>query len=158
MNNTDPSLQRPTVVHRDGPASIDSMSGRCGPGPIRTVLFCVGLWPILLWPSAAGAQAAKGAAVPRARAVELYAANCQICHGPDGTGTPLMKDLAFVARGKWKHGSTARAVAATITNGVPATPMLPFKGRLTPAEINALAALVRSYDKTLKPAAARGKD
>jgi mono/diheme cytochrome c family protein len=69
----------------------------------------------------------------------------------------MTKDLAFVARGKWKHGSSAPAVAATITNGVPATPMLPFKGRLTPAEINALAALVRSYDKTLKPAAAKVK-
>jgi hypothetical protein len=35
--------------------------------------------------------------------------------------------------------------------------MLPFKGRLAPAEINALASLVRSFDKTLKPAGAGGK-
>jgi len=42
----------------------------------------------------------------------------------------------------------------TITNGVPATLMLPFKDKLKPEEITALAALVRSYDKTLKPAGA----
>lgn len=87
----------------------------------------------------------------RTKAVELYAVNCQICHGPGGTGTPLTKGMAFVARGKWKHGSRPADVVATITNGVPATPMLPFKGRLAPAEIHALAALVRSFDKTMKP-------
>jgi len=107
---------------------------------------------MILWPSVAVAQAAKAAPVTRAKAAELFAANCQICHGPNGTGTPLAKDMAFAGRGKWKHGSRPQDIVATITNGVPATPMLPFKGRLTPAEINALAALVRSFDKTLKPA------
>jgi len=87
----------------------------------------------------------------RTKAVELYVLHCQVCHGPGGTGTPLTKGMAFVARGKWKHGSRPADVVATITNGVPATPMLPFKGRLAPAEIHALAALVRSFDKTMKP-------
>jgi hypothetical protein len=32
--------------------------------------------------------------------------------------------------------------------------MLPFKEKLKPEEITALAALVRSFDKTLKPAGA----
>ena len=123
---------------------------------INTVLVCVGLWLSLLWPSVAAAQA-KQAPVTKAKATELFAANCQICHGPGGTGTPLMKDLAFTNRGKWKHGSRLQDIVATITNGVPATPMLPFKGRLTPAEINALASLVRSFDKTLKPAGTGGK-
>jgi mono/diheme cytochrome c family protein len=110
-----------------------------------------------LWPPAAAAQAPKPAPVTKARAAELFAANCQICHGPDGQGTPLAKDMAFAGRGKWKHGSSLANVVATITNGVPATPMLPFKGRLTPAEINALASLVRSFDKTLKPGSTGGK-
>jgi mono/diheme cytochrome c family protein len=117
----------------------------------------LGLWLILLWPPAAAAQPAKAAPVTRAKAAELFTANCQICHGEGGAGTPLMKDLAFKGRGKWKHGSRPQDVVATITNGVPATAMLPFKGRLTPAEINALASLVRSFDKTLKPAGAGGK-
>jgi mono/diheme cytochrome c family protein len=120
---------------------------------VGSALLCVAL----LWPSSAAAQTAKTPPVARAKAAELFATHCQICHGPNGTGTPLMKDLAFTNRGKWKHGSRLADVVATITNGVPATPMLPFKGRLTPAEINALASLVRSFDKTLKPADAGGK-
>jgi mono/diheme cytochrome c family protein len=120
---------------------------------LLTAALCVAF----LWPSAAAGQAAKSAPVTRAKATELFAANCQICHGPDGTGTPLAKDMAFAGRGKWKHGSRPQDIVATITNGVPATPMLPFKGRLTPAEINALASLVRSFDKTLKPASTGGK-
>jgi mono/diheme cytochrome c family protein len=102
------------------------------------------------------AQAAPRAApragpVPRAKALELFAANCAVCHGPEGAGTPLSPDMAFKNR-KWKHGNRPQDVVATIINGVPSTPMLPFKGRLTPAEISALASLVRSFDKTAKPA------
>jgi mono/diheme cytochrome c family protein len=101
--------------------------------------------------SAQAAKAApKGATVPRAKALELFAATCAACHGPEGAGTPLSPDMAFKNR-KWKHGSRPQDIVATITNGVPATAMLPFKGRLTPAEINALAALVRSFDTSLKP-------
>ena len=103
--------------------------------------------------SAAVAAQTKAAAVPRAKAVELYTTNCQICHGPEGKGTPVVQGSAFAGR-KWKHGTTPKEIEATITNGVPATLMLPFKGRLKPEEITALAALVRSFDKTLKPAGA----
>jgi mono/diheme cytochrome c family protein len=96
---------------------------------------------------------APAPAVPREKAVELYTVNCQLCHGPDGKGTPLVQGSAFAGR-KWKHGTTPQAITATITNGVPSTQMLPFKGRLAPEEIAALASLVRSFDKTLKPAGA----
>jgi cytochrome c oxidase cbb3-type subunit 3 len=95
----------------------------------------------------------KGAAVPRAKAVELYTANCQVCHGPEGKGTPVVAGSAFLGR-TWKHGTTPKEIQNTITNGVPATLMLPFKEKLKPEEITALAALVRSFDKTLKPAGA----
>jgi mono/diheme cytochrome c family protein len=97
---------------------------------------------------------APAAPVSRAAAVELYTANCQICHGPSGTGTALVAGSAFVGR-KWKHGTRIEDVVHTITNGVPGTMMLPFKGKLSPEQITALAALVRSYDKTLKPAGVR---
>jgi len=107
--------------------------------------------------SGAGLSAqAKPAAIPEAKAVELFNTHCQICHGAGGTGSPLMAGSAFVGR-KWKHGTTPQAITATITNGVPQTAMLPFKGRLTPDEIAALATLVRSYDKKLKPVAAAKK-
>ena len=38
-----------------------------------------------------------------------------------------------------------------ITDGVKGTPMMSFKGKLKPDEIKALAAHVRSFDKTLPP-------
>jgi len=115
-------------------------------------LFVCGFLGTVAGPAAATAQS-KAAAVPRAKAVELYTANCQVCHGPEGKGTPVVQGSAFVGR-KWKHGTTPKEIQATITNGVPATLMLPFKEKLKPEEITALAALVRSYDTTLKPAGA----
>jgi mono/diheme cytochrome c family protein len=113
----------------------------------RNALVCAF---VLILPALSAAQDAKPAPVPRAKAVELYEANCQVCHGPGGAGTPLTKDLSFVGR-KWKHGKRQQDVVKTITEGVTGTPMLPFKGRLSPAEISALASLVRSYDRPLKP-------
>ena len=104
---------------------------------------------------AEGSAQDKGAApVPRAKAVELYTATCQVCHGPSGTGSPLTPGTAFAGR-KWKHGSRPQDVVKTITNGVPGTMMLPFKDRLSPGEITALASLVRSYDKALKPSSGK---
>ena len=91
----------------------------------------------------------KPATVSKERAAEIYVTNCQLCHGPNGTGSPLVNGSAFVDR-KWKHGTTFAAVTRTITNGVPNTQMLPFKEKLTPQEIAALAALVRSFDKKPK--------
>ena len=98
--------------------------------------------------------AAQPAPVSREKAVELYTATCQVCHGPEGKGSALMKGSAFVGR-KWKHGTTQAAMVKTITNGVQGTMMLPFKDKLSAAEIAALASLVRSYDKKLKPAGAK---
>src|SRR5690348_4562686 len=94
-------------------------------------IFAVG-WLLLALPAAAPAQPRSGS-VPRAKALELFAANCQPCHGPQGKGTPAFKDLAFVGRTKWKHGGTQGDIVKTITNGAPGTAMLPFKGRLSPA-------------------------
>ena len=99
---------------------------------------------------AAQAPAKKHAVVPRAKAIEIFKANCQLCHGPDGTGSAVMPNLNFAGRGTWKHGSTQAEVIKTISNGVPDTPMQPFKDKFTPEEIAALASLVRSYDKTPK--------
>ena len=117
------------------------------------VFLCVSLW---LSPSMA-AQA-RGPAVSRAKALEIYTATCQPCHGPNGVAPEAMKQQSFAGRGTWKHGSRPPDIVKTITDGVPGTAMLPFKGRLSPEEIAALASLVRSYDKTLKPGAGgRGK-
>lgn len=79
---------------------------------------------------------------------KLYASNCQACHGPDGKSP--MPEMAFVGR-EWKHGTKTADMVKVITNGVPGTVMMPFKGRLTEQQIKELAAYVRSLDKKLKP-------
>src|SRR5687767_12719539 len=79
---------------------------------------------------------------------EVYKIHCQSCHMVDGD-SPLAP-LNFVDS-EWKHGSAPAKVAAVIADGVPGTAMLAFESKLTPAQVRALAAYVRAFDKTLKP-------
>ena len=85
---------------------------------------------------------------------EVYKTHCQSCHMADGD-SPL-EPLNFVD-GTWKQGTTPAKVAGVIADGVPGSAMLPFKDKLTPAEVRALAAYVRAFDKSLKPSAKTGK-
>ena len=77
----------------------------------------------------------------------LYKQHCALCHAADGASK--LPNASF-ADGVWKHGSTPKEVQATITNGVKGTVMLGFSAKLKPAEIEALAAHVRAFDKSLK--------
>ena len=61
------------------------------------------------------------------------------------------------ADGKWKHGSSVKEVAATITNGVQGTAMMPFKTRFSEQEILALAKYVRAFDKSSGVCAGQGE-
>jgi len=79
----------------------------------------------------------------------LYRVNCQMCHG--ASGKALIPEMAFAGRAKWKHGTTSADMVKVITEGVKGTPMLPFKSKLTSAQIKALAKLVRSFDTRLPP-------
>jgi mono/diheme cytochrome c family protein len=79
---------------------------------------------------------------------EVYKTHCQACHMVDGN-SPL-EPMNF-ADGVWKHDPTAAKLAAVIADGVPGTAMLPFKAKLKPAEIRALAAYVRTFDPKLGP-------
>lgn len=88
------------------------------------------------------------ATAPTEATKKLYASNCQACHGPDGKSP--MPEMAFVGR-EWKHGTKTADMIKVITNGVPGTVMMPFKGRLTEQQIKELATYVRSLDKKLKP-------
>src|ERR1700687_6207435 len=85
------------------------------------------------------ARAASAADPPpkaSAATLELYVAKCQQCHMADGN-SPI-EDMNF-ADGKWKHGSKPAELAKVIAEGVPGTPMLPFKEQLTPKQIADLA-------------------
>lgn len=103
------------------------------------ILLAVGLV------GSASLLAASQKASAKVDAVEVYKINCQACHGPDGNMPP---PLSF-ADSEWKHGSRVQDVTKVITDGIDGSAMLPFKERLTKAEIAALAKLVRSFDKSL---------
>lgn len=98
--------------------------------------------------SAAADQAGSRTTEVSAETKKLYVAQCQACHGPDGKA--LLPDMAFVNR-TWKHGTKTDDMIKVITDGVPGTMMMPFKGRLTEAQIRDLARYVRSLDPKLKP-------
>ena len=96
----------------------------------------------LALPAAAATKAA--AYQPSEETLEVYKAKCQACHMADGN-SPL-EPLNFVD-GVWKKGSTVKEIAEVIGEGVPGSAMLPFKSQITPAEVQALARYVRSFDK-----------
>ena len=97
---------------------------------------------------AATVLAVAAAAPEKVPVAEVYRTHCQVCHMVDGN-SPL-EPMNF-ADGVWKHGSTPAQVAAIITNGAPGTAMLPFKDKVTPAQVRALAAYVRAFDPKLAP-------
>jgi mono/diheme cytochrome c family protein len=78
----------------------------------------------------------------------LYRIHCQMCHGAEGKAP--IPEMAFVGR-EWKHGTKSVEMAKVIADGVVGTPMMPFKGKLTPAQITSLARHVRAFDKRLAP-------
>ena len=107
-------------------------------------------------PAAKPAAATKTSAAaykPSEEILEVYKTKCAACHLADGNSPlPLMN----FADGVWKHGSSLKEIEAVISEGVPGTAMLPFKTQVTPAQVQALAKYVRSFDK--KPLApAKGK-
>jgi mono/diheme cytochrome c family protein len=100
----------------------------------------------LAHPAAAADAAPKAqAGKPTEATLEVYKTKCQACHMPDGN-SPL-EPLNFVD-GTWKHGSTVKEIAKVISEGVPGTAMLPFKGQVPDEQVEPLARYVRSFDKT----------
>jgi mono/diheme cytochrome c family protein len=87
-------------------------------------------------------------APPATESARLYRLHCQMCHGANGKAP--IPDMALFQR-KWKHGTSSAEMAKVIAEGVKGTPMMPFKSKLKPAQILALAKHVRAFDPTLKP-------
>lgn len=122
----------------------------------RTALATIVFFSALAFAVAGRAQT-KGKAEDKApkkpaaalKAEETYKTTCQVCHLADGKG--LTPDMSFTD-GQWKHGSTVDALAKTIREGVKGTLMLPFKDKLSEAEIVELAKLVQAFEPK-KPAA-----
>ena len=86
-------------------------------------------------------------APPKVDAAVLYKSKCQACHLAKGDNKNA--HMSFTD-GVWRHGSSVTEVADVIRNGVKGTLMTSFKGKLTDAEIEALARHVRAFDPSLK--------
>ncbi len=112
---------------------------------LRTIISAI--WVISLI-AVSSASSPLANAVQSSDTANLYRMNCQMCHGANGKA--LIAEMAFVGR-KWKHGTKSADMVKVITEGVKGTPMLPFKSKLKPAQIQALARYVRAFDKTLPP-------
>jgi cytochrome c6 len=86
--------------------------------------------------------AAAFALAPLARAEDaaaIYQSKCKMCHGPDGKGTPVgvkmgAKDLTVTKLSEAE-------IAKTVEEG--RGKMTPFKGKLEPAQIQAVAKYVK---------------
>jgi cytochrome c6 len=82
--------------------------------------------------SAAAARAEDGAA--------LFAAKCKMCHGADGKGSPV--GLKMGAKDLTATKASVDQIEKVIENGQ--GKMTAFKGKLSDAEIDAVAKYVKS--------------
>lgn len=104
------------------------------------VLFC---GSVLL----ASARFPLAAPPAQVKAVDNYKTHCAVCHTPTGDSPIAM--MSFVD-GEWKNGSRIKDIVKVITDGVPSSAMMPFKEKMSEAEILDLARYVRAFDKKLK--------
>ncbi len=85
---------------------------------------------------------------------EIFKSRCVSCHGSEGEGIvgPNLTD------DYWIHGGRMTEIVATITNGVPAKGMVPWKSMLSADEIHQVAAFVKSLrgQKVKNPKAPEG--
>jgi mono/diheme cytochrome c family protein len=81
---------------------------------------------------------------------EIFAGNCAACHGADGKGVAAMKTPDFTnpaVQAALSHDS----VTKTIREGKPGTAMPAWDGKLSKAEIAAVAGFVKSLGQAKKP-------
>lgn len=97
---------------------------------------------------AATTPASSTPTAPAIDAQALFTTNCAVCHGASRQGTPALNAPPLTPTSL--ADDSVASIADTITNGVNATAMLGWQGRLTSAQINALAQFV----KTTPPPAA----
>ena len=95
---------------------------------------------VVVAPSAfAGGGGSDGAAI--------YKAKCAMCHGPDGAGqTPMGKNMKLRdLRSAEVQKQTDAELTKWIADGKGKMPA--YKGKLTPADIDALVGYIRSIKK-----------
>ena len=94
------------------------------------------------------AQAADAA--PARDASKLFVKKCSPCHGKTGKGdAPLGKKFGVpdFTNADWQEKHDLAAIKKIIGEGVPNTRMKPFRSKLKPEEIDALAKLIKGFGK-----------
>src|SRR5690348_10475128 len=108
---------------------------------------CIGAaalaWALMGIAAAAQEQNRQYSAADIQAGSRLYGTQCAICHGQNGDGINGVN----LPRNQFRRASTDDDIRSTITNGVAAAGMPPF--RLQPAELNELVAFIRSgFDRS----------
>jgi mono/diheme cytochrome c family protein len=75
----------------------------------------------------------------------LFESKCAVCHGTNGVPKSIAKASPTLSDPKWQKSTTVAAIEKQITEGKAPT-MKPFKDKLTPEQIKAVA----EYVLTLK--------
>lgn len=107
---------------------------------MKKTLTVLTLCILIAAPSAfAGGGGSDGAAI--------YKAKCAMCHGPDGAGqTPMGKNMKLRdLRSADVQKQTDAELVKWIADGKGKMPA--YKGKLTPADIDALVAFIRTMKK-----------
>lgn len=107
---------------------------------MKKTLIALTLCILIAAPSAfAGGGGSDGAAI--------YKAKCAMCHGPDGAGqTPMGKNMKLRdLRSAEVQKQTDAELVKWIADGKGKMPA--YKGKLTPADIDALVAFIRTLKK-----------
>jgi mono/diheme cytochrome c family protein len=79
----------------------------------------------------------------------LYKAKCSLCHGKDGQPTPSFakKGVQNHQDAEWQKATTDEAIRSAIAEGSKGTLMRAYERELTPEQIDALVAHIRSLGK-----------
>lgn len=84
---------------------------------------------------------------PAVQGEHVFASNCSVCHGTDGSAnTPIGKNMKIPdLRSREIQAQTDKQLVDIVTNGK--GKMMPFKARLTPAQIQEVVAFLRELPK-----------
>src|SRR2546428_30442 len=100
-----------------------------------TLLATGGALAVLVTAQAMMAASQAAGAGNAAKGKKIFTNTCAACHGAKGmgdgpAGMALNPRPRNFTKDKFKQGSTAAALAKTIENGVPGTPMVAWKSTL----------------------------
>jgi putative heme-binding domain-containing protein len=111
---------------------------------VRALIGAAALaWAAVNVPATAQGQQAQYSAADIQAGNRLYGLQCAICHGQNGDSINGVN----LSRSQFRRASTDNDIRNTVTTGVTAAGMPPF--RFQPAELNALVAFIRSgFDRT----------